>query len=144
MTELLDLSPSEAAAQVSADADGAWTRSFLDELDHRVRGEPLERIVALWNLSGAAAARLFGVSRQAFAKWLHAGPPAERTPQVADLAAATEILARYVKRERIPAVVRRAAPALGGRSLLELAQEGRSRDVLFHARSMFDLRRVQP
>lgn len=144
MTKLLELSPSEAAAQVSAGADGAWARSFLDELDHRVRGEPLERLVVLWGLSGAAAARLFGVSRQAFAKWLHAGPPAERTPQVADLAASTEIMARYLKRERIPAVVRRPAPALGGRSLLELAQEGRTAEVLRHVRAMFDLRRVQP
>ena len=144
MTTLLDLSPSEAAAQVTAGADEAWARSFVAELDRRLRGRPLEQLVDLWGLSGAAAARLFCVSRQAFAKWLASGPPADRSATVADLAAATEILARYVKRERIAAVVRRTAPALGGASLLEMATEGRSREVLEHVRVMFDLRRVQP
>lgn len=144
MTNLLDLSPREAAAALSADADDAWARSFLAELDRRLRRRPLEQLVELWGLSGAGAARIFGVSRQAFAKWLDAGPPPDRAAETADLAAATDILARYLKRERIPAVVRRSAPALGNRSLLELAQGGQTRQVLERVREMFDLRRVQP
>jgi hypothetical protein len=63
---------------------------------------------------------------------------------VADLAAATDLLDRYVKRERIAAVVRREAPALDGRSLLDLAEGGDTEAVLARTREMFDLRLVQP
>ena len=64
----------------------------------------------VWDLSQAAAARRFHVSRQAFAKWLRQGAPAERATAVADLAAATDLLVRHLKRDRIPAVVRRPDP----------------------------------
>lgn len=124
--------------------DHDWLRELTDELDRRVRTEPLERFAALWGLSGAEAARAFGVSRQAFAKWRRNGIPADRAPAVADLAAATDVLDRRVKRERIPAVVRRKADTLGGRSLYDLACEGRHREVLDAVRTLFDLRRVQP
>jgi len=142
--DLTDLTPRAAADLVSTEADVAWARRFVDELDRRVRSEPLERILELWGLSNAAAARMFGVSRQAFGKWLSTGPPAARAAAVADLAAATDLLDRYVKRERIAAVVRRQAPALGGRSLLDLAESGDTAEVLTRTREMFDLRRVQP
>jgi hypothetical protein len=124
--------------------DEAWLRRLTDELDRHVRTEPLERFTTLWGLSGAEAARAFGVSRQAFAKWEARGIPADRTPAVADLAAATDLLDRRVKRDRIPAVVRRPAEVLGGRSLYDLACEGRHAEVLAAVRAMFDLRRVQP
>jgi len=143
-SDLTTLAPEDAAAALSAEANDEWARSFLDELDRRVRTEPLERIAELWGLSNSAAARIFGVSRQAFSKWLDRGPPSARAADIGDLAAATDVLDRYVKRERIPAVVRRRAPALDGRSLLELAEAGQIRDVLARTREMFDLRRVQP
>ena len=57
---------------------------------------------------------------------------------------ATDLLDRRVKRERIPAVVRRSAANLGGRSLLDLAYSGRYREVRDAVAAMFDLRRVQP
>jgi hypothetical protein len=63
---------------------------------------------------------------------------------VADLAAATDVLDRRLKRELIPAVVRREAPALGGHSLYEMACQGHHDEVLKAVRAMFDLRRVQP
>jgi transcriptional regulator with XRE-family HTH domain len=124
--------------------DQAWLRSLTDELDRTVRTEPLERFTTLWGLSGAEAARAFGVSRQAFSKWSQNGVPAERSPAVADLAAATDVLDRRLKRELIPAVVRRGAPALGGHSLYEMACQGRHDEVRMAVRAMFDLRRVQP
>ena len=43
----------------------------------------------------------------AVSKWLEQGGPAERVETVADLAAATDLLVRYLQRDRIPAVVRR-------------------------------------
>ena len=141
---LLALSPAEAAERVLAQAGDDWTRAFLDELDRRIRTQPLERLIALWGLSGAGAARLFGVSRQAFSKWIDEGPPADRAATVTALAAATDLLERYLKRENIPAVVRRTAPALGGRSLLQIAESGGAEEVLQRVKAMFDLRRIQP
>jgi hypothetical protein len=121
-----------------------WLRALTDELDRKVRTDPLERLMTLWALSGAGAGRAFGVTRQAFSKWLENGVPADRAPAVADLAAATELLDRHVRRERIPAVVRRQAEQLGGRSLYEMACAGEHRAVLEAVRTMFDLGRVQP
>jgi hypothetical protein len=145
MTQALNtMTPQAAAATIAAAADPDWTRQFVDELDRAVRTDPLERFTELWGLSNSAAAGIFGVSRQAFSKWLKTGVPAARAEAVADLATATDLLDRYVKRERIPAVVRRNAPILGGRSLLDLAGDGETRRVTEAVEQMFDLRRIQP
>ncbi len=141
---ITDLSPTEAAERLLSEADEGWARRFVDAFDRRLRTEPLDRFIELWGLSQSAAARVFGVSRQAVSKWLASGPPMARAAAIADLAAATDILDRYVKRERIPAVVRRQAPMLGGKSLLDLVEEGRTREVVDAVRAMFDLRRIQP
>ena len=139
------LTPQEAAARIIADApDEKWVRRLVDDLDRQVRTAPLERLMSLWALSAAQTAQLFNVSRQAFAKWLKAGPPAERAAAVASLASATDLLDRYVKRERIAAVIRRPASQLGGRSILEMAGAGRYAQVHEAVERMFDLRRIQP
>ncbi len=135
----------DVAERLIAEApDLDWLRRVTDELDRAVRKEPLERLTRLWGLSNAEAARLFGVTRQAFSKWLERGVPSDRATAVADLAAATDLLDRRVKRERIPAVVRRPAPLLEGRSLYELACEGRHGEIREAVAEMLDLRRVQP
>ncbi|MEN8150276.1 MAG: hypothetical protein ABFS86_10660 [Planctomycetota bacterium] len=126
------------------DGDPALLRALADALDRRVRTAPLERLVELWGLSGAEAARFFGVSRQAFSQWLDDGPPVSRATAIAELATATDLLDCYLKRERIPAVVRREAPMLSGRSLIDMAREGLHREVREAVERMFDLRRVQP
>jgi transposase-like protein len=137
--------PRQVAARLIAEApDESWIRSLVDHLDRRVRTQPLERLLSLWGLSASEAARIFGVSRQALSKWRRQGPPPERAPAVAALAAATDLLDRHVKRERIPAVVRRPAARLGGRSLYEAACSGRHLEVRDAVAEMFDLRRVQP
>ncbi len=140
----MDMEPEAAAAVVADRADAEWTRRFVDELDRAVRTDPLERFIELWGLSNAAAAKIFGVSRQAFSKWLRSGPPSARASAIADLSAATDLLDRYVKRDRIPAVVRRDAPMLGDRSLLDVAAQGNTAAVADAVASMFDLRRIQP
>jgi hypothetical protein len=137
-------SPAAVAAQLSASHDRAWLREVVSQLDVNLQRSALERLIALWGVSSAEAAGFFGVSRQAFGKWLQVGPPADRAPAVAALEDATELLARHLKRERIPAVVRRHSALTGERTLLQMAAAGEHEQVLGAVRRMFDLRRVQP
>ena len=137
--------PHDLAEQIIAQAPSLeWLRAVTDDLDREIRRDPLERFLALWDLSASEAARAFSVSRQALSKWRQSGVPADRIPGLMDLAEATNLLDRRVKRERIPAVVRRAAETLGGQSLLDLAFEGRHAEVRDAVVAIFDLRRVQP
>ncbi len=136
--------PHDMAERLVAEAPStSWLRALTDDLDRRLRASEIDRLLRLWALSAAEVARVFGVSRQAISKWQRVGIPAGRMPAVADLAIATDLLDRYVKRERIPAVVRRSADVLGGRSLLDLAFEQKHAEVRDAVTSMFDLRRVQ-
>jgi transcriptional regulator with XRE-family HTH domain len=139
--------PEQAARsllQRLSDRDDAasWVGRFVAELEELTEREELERVLTTWGLSKAELARIFGVSRQGVAKWLATGVPPDRRPALADLAAATDLLARYLKRERIPAVVRRPAERLEGSSLLDLARQGRTSEVLASVREFFDLRRA--
>lgn len=140
-SDLLQRPPSELAGAILAThgSSSDWLDEFAEALDRGRAGQELGRVLDAWGLSQSEAAVLFGVSRQALSKWLHRGVPAERTTAVADLSAATDLLVRYLKRERIPAVVRRPAPALQGRSLVDLVGEARTRDVLIACRAMFDV-----
>jgi hypothetical protein len=70
-------------------------------------------------------------------KWIATGVPAERAATVAHGEAMTDLLDRYLKPERIPAVVRRRAPRLDGASLIELVRDGRSDEALRLTRAMF-------
>ena len=144
VSALRRLDPAAAALAVTAEGDDAWTLEFLHALETRVRTQPLERLLATWDLSAAGAGRIFGVSRQAVAKWRGSGVPDDRAVALADLVAATDVLERYVRRDRIPAVVRRRADVLGGQSLLEIAEAGRFADVRGGVVTMLDLRRVAP
>lgn len=136
--------PLELAHELADSGDVAWVRELVDALDREVRRRPLERVISLWGLSNAAAARLFGVSRQAFSKWLAKGPPADRVDDVARVETISDLLDRYVKRERIPAVVRRPAAVLEERSIIETLEAGNYREAADAVVAMFDLRRVQP
>jgi hypothetical protein len=122
--------------------DPAWLDDLAAALDARRDVAPLQRVMTVWGLTQADVGDLMGVSRQAVSKWLVAGVPTDRADAVADLAAATDVLVRYLKRDRIPAVVRRPAPALGGRSLLEIVADGDTRSALAACRSMFDVAAV--
>ena len=123
--------------------DAGWLDAFIASLDRRRAVESFTRTTEAWGLSQAEAARLFGVSRQAVGKWRRRGVPPERAGAVADLAAATDLLVRYLKRDRIPAVVRRPIPALGGVSLAELLGRGDTSAVLAACRDMFRFDQAQ-
>ena len=135
--ELTDLAPREAAQVLLRRADEVWLSELQRSLDRQRSRAGFDRVLAVWNLNQSDAAALFGVTRQAIAKWRARGVPAGRLEAVADLSAATDLLVRHLKRDRIPAVVRRGSTQLNGRSLLDLVKQGDTRDVLFACRAMF-------
>lgn len=145
LTELTDLDPRDAAATLAADRrnERGWLDEFAESLDRHRAGRSLARALAVWDLNHSQAARLFGVSRQALSKWLERGVPAERAEAIADLAAATDLLVHHLKRDRIPAVVRRPIAASGKRSLLDLLAAGETRALLGACRDMFRFDRAQ-
>ena len=138
------LRPVAAAQHVVASHahDPAWLDAFAAAVDRYRAGNSLARTMRAWGGSQAEAARLFGVSRQAVGKWLRNGPPVERAIALADLAAATDLLLHYLKPDRIPAVVRRPVPALGGLSLTDLLTRGDTAALLDACRDMFAFERV--
>jgi transcriptional regulator with XRE-family HTH domain len=139
------LPPREAAERLLAarQDQSDWLDDFAEHLDRRRSGQSLERTLAVWDLSQSDAARLFGVSRQALGKWLHQGVPADRAEVIANLAAATDLLLHHLKRDRIPAVVRRTAANLDDRSLLDLLAQEQSAALLQACRQMFDFASAQ-
>ncbi len=138
------IAPSALAHELAESGSTDWLRELVDALDREIRTEPLERLMTLWDLSASGAARLFGVSRQAFSKWLKSAPPADRSDDVASVDVITSLLDKYVKRERIPAVVRRRAEGLSNLSVIEVLEAGEYSKAADFMKSTFDLRRVQP
>ena len=130
-----------AGRLVAADPDAA--KGFAQLLERRLGVDELSRIERVWGLSGAEVAQVFGVSREAYRKW-RVRVPADRAAALAQLDRATDTLLSKVRIDRIPAVVRTAAPLLGGRSLLDVATTDGPGAVSAAVDSLFDLRRVQP
>jgi predicted transcriptional regulator len=137
--------PRELAAEIVTvhGNDRGWLDAFTEALESSRNGDALGRVLAVWGLSQTDAGDAFGVTRQAVSKWLAAGAPSERTVAIADLAAATDILVRHLNRDRIPAVVRRPAANLGGRSLLDVLSASGARAVLEACRAMFAFEHAQ-
>ncbi len=111
-------------------------RAVLEELE-RPRA-PFERIRSLLELNQTELARLFGVRRQAVDNWGVHGVPAERLEKLATLGEITDLLAAKLKADRVPGVVRRPAPAYGGRSALAAIADGDQELVLAELRDAFD------
>jgi hypothetical protein len=132
----------EVLLRSGGDAD--VLRRIIDRLDHELNAGPLQRTVRLWDLSATQLGEMFGISRQAASKWLAEGAPASRRDQVALLGQATDLLDQWVKRERIPAVVRRPVEALGGRTRLEVALAGEFETLRDELYDTFDLTRIAP
>ena len=122
--------------------EGAWLDAFIENLDRRRAREALSRTLEVCNISQTEAARVFGVSRQAVSKWLRQGIPPERATAISDLAAATDLLVLHLKRDRIPAVVRRPIQTLGGVTLMDLLAQGDTRTLLETCRDMFRFERA--
>ena len=138
------LGPEETAEQIfrAYQDEGAWLDAFTESLDRQRAGRSFARTLAVWALSRAEVARLFGVSRQAVGKWLRRGVPPERAGAISDLAAATDLLVRHLKSDRIPAVVRRPIPSRDGVSLMDLLAQGDTPALLAVCRDMFRFERA--
>lgn len=139
----VDEDPEGLAARIAAAHAGeaAWLDRFSAALDRRRASGELLRVLEVWGLSKAEAARMLHVSRQAVGKWAVDGVPPDRVEALGDLAAATDLLVRYLRRDRIQAVVRRRFAEADGHSLLELAGENPAM-ALEQVRRMFDFARV--
>jgi DNA-binding XRE family transcriptional regulator len=99
---------------------------------------PLERVRNAFGLNRTEAAALFGVSRQALEGWERNGIPVDRQAKLSTINAIADLLETQLKADRVPAVVRRQAPAYGGRSILEAIEAGAEQDVLEALRAGFD------
>jgi predicted transcriptional regulator len=142
--KLFTRDPKAAAEAVfeSHKGEAAWLDAFSEHLDQQRAREAFARTLDVWDLSQSEVARILGVSRQAVGKWVEKGLPPERAAMAADLAGATDLLVRYLKRDRIPAVVRRPIAAHSDATLLELLARDGSAAVLEACRQMFDFRHV--
>ncbi|HVC67058.1 MAG TPA: hypothetical protein VND44_05640 [Acidimicrobiales bacterium] len=140
----LTAAESERAAVALVSADAEVAARLAQHLERQLSAEPLDRFERVWQLSASQAAAVFGVSRQAYAKWHTGGIPPDRRVDVRLADEATAQLLAFVKVDRIPAVVRRPSPSLGGRSLLDVARAHDLAAVRDEVEAVFDLRRVQP
>ncbi|MFT4564423.1 MAG: DNA-binding XRE family transcriptional regulator [Gammaproteobacteria bacterium] len=136
--------PRAAAEQVIAahKDELEWLDAFSAHLDRHRAGHVLAGILSTWDLSQSETARLLGISRQAVGKWIERGAPADRAKMIGDLAAATDLLVHYIKRDRIPAVVRRPIPAMNNHSLVDLLERGDTPLLLATCREMFDFQKA--
>lgn len=144
LADVAELNPREAAATLAAAYQDqlSWLDEFAEQLDRHRAGQSLVRTLAVWDVNQSQAAGFFGVSRQAVSKWMEQGVPADRAQAIADLAAATDVLIHYLKRDRIPAVVRRPIPGLENQSLLDLLAGGHTEVLLNACRDMFSFDQV--
>jgi transcriptional regulator with XRE-family HTH domain len=83
----------------------------------------LDEIRSAFGLSEVELAGLFGVSRQAIAKWRTRGVPYERCADVARLRQLAEYFHRRFRSERVPQIVRNPGKGLRGKSVLETIAE---------------------
>ena len=113
-----------------------FRRAVLDAIESAEL--PLERVRNVMGLNQTELAALFGVRRQALDSWQLKGIPAERQARLATIGAIADLLSTQLKADRIPAVVRRPAPAYGDRSILEAIAAGAEADVLAALRDGFD------
>jgi DNA-binding XRE family transcriptional regulator len=145
LASLRGLVPDATALQPPAGArvfrlDELQLRRFLRSVrrDLDVEEPALERIQTVFDLSRTELAHLFGVSRQAISGWIESGVPGERQAKVATVSSIADLLERKLKPARVAGIARRAAPAYGGKTMLELVAEDRHDELLETTRRSFD------
>ena len=122
--------------------EDVWLDRFMESLDRWRAVDSFSRTMRVWGIAEAELTRYWSADGRTIDRWLDQGVAPERREAVGDLAAATDILVRYLKRDRIPAVVRRPIRALDGDSLTNLLEKGDTRGVLSACRDMFRFERA--
>ncbi len=136
------MDPKAAADALMTEHPQEWVGAFVSELLNDLRAEDLSDAMRQLDLSDAQAADLFGVTRQAVAKWRKEGIPAERQPAVWDFVDAVRVLSRYLRPERMVAAVRRKNAQ--GESLLDVGRTQSIAQMRAQIEATLDLRRVAP
>jgi hypothetical protein len=134
----------EAGGSRTTTEHAAVLRAVVDHLDRELVTGPLERTGRLWDLSRDELGRVLGIDAEELARWVSDGPPSDRRTAVVLLGQVTDLLDRWIKRERIPAVVRRPVETLGGRSRLEVALAGQLEVLHDELSRTFDVHRIAP
>lgn len=121
----LELLPTYQAVvlQVCADEDG-----------ERVARRALEKLMTVLDLTARECARMIGASPASVKAWQAgtASPPKKTAAHLTQAEAALDRLLTMFRPERLPLVIRRHAPAFGGRPALDLILEGRITEVVDH------------
>ena len=92
--------------------------------------ESVARTIEVWGLSRTEEERVVERMRQS------------RIEALSELQAATDLLVHYLRRDRIPVVVRRPIKALDGDSLADLLAHGDTHAMLAACREMFRFENV--
>ena len=92
--------------------------------------EPVARTIQVWGLSRIEEDRVVERMQQS------------RIEALSELQAATDLLVHYLRRDRIPVVVRRPIKALAGVSLADLLAHGDTHAMLAACREMFRFENV--
>lgn len=116
-----------------------WVRKALVGVElERTYSAPLQRAMAICDLSSGEVADVMGVTRQAIDKWLLGGPPADRLEKIGALAEIADILHYRLRTGTPPIVVRMESEAYRGRSMLQLFADDEHLWLLDSVRQSFD------
>ena len=116
-----------------------WTRKAFASIElERGHSAPLQRAMAIFDLTSSDVADMMGVRRQAVDKWLVAGPPADRMEKIGALAEIADILHYRLVAGAPPIVVRSESEAYGNRSMLEVFAADDQTWLLNDVRQSFD------
>lgn len=92
-------------------------------MEKRRNASAIDEICAALGLSDEDLTALLGVPHRAVEYWRVQGIPEERTTQIAQYRELCRYLSRALAPDRIPAIIRRPVPRLGGKSWLDNMRE---------------------
>lgn len=98
-----------------------WIRKALAGIVlERKYAEPLQRSMAILQLTSTEVGEIMGVSRQAVDRWLRAGPPTDRLEKIGALAEIADILHYRLREGTPPFAVRMKSETYEDRNILEV------------------------
>ncbi|WP_420626855.1 hypothetical protein [Candidatus Poriferisodalis sp.] len=120
-----------------------WASKALARVElERSYSEPLQRAMAICDLSSTDVAEMMGVRRQAVDKWLLSGPPPERLEKIGALVEIADTLKYRLREGSPPLAVRMKSDTYGGRNILEVFADDDHQWLLELIRWSFDFNDV--